>query len=265
MGHVLIFDSGVGGLSVAAEIRKALPDIQLTYVADDEYRPYGDKTERQLKERLPGLLWEMVETARPDIVVIACNTASTTALAEIRARLDIPVIGVVPAIKPACVLSRTKTIAVLGTPGTVKRRYVDGLIADFAKGCHVILQGSVNLVDLAERKLAGEIIDPALIRTEISPIFAGRRGADVDAVVLACTHFPLLDDELRAAVSQSVRWIDSGKAIAKRVASILSGLDRINPARKGPDIALLMGPGPDAARRKAFASFGFGRVVGLLV
>jgi len=264
MGHVLIFDSGVGGLSVVSEIRKALPDIQLTYVADDEFRPYGDKSEQQLRTRLPGLIWHMVETARPDIVVIACNTASTTALNEIRARVDIPVIGVVPAIKPAAALSRTKTIAVLGTPGTVKRRYVDGLIDDFAQGCHVILQGSVNLVDLAERKLSGKEIDLAEVRAEISPMFAGRSGADIDAVVLACTHFPLLADELKASVSQSVHWIDSGEAIANRVRSVLSGLRVKNQLRAGPDIALLVGPEPDALRRKAFADFGFTRVVGLL-
>jgi len=150
MGHALIFDSGVGGLSVSAEIRKALPGMQQTYAADDIFRPYGEKTEVQLKSRLPALLWTLTEAVNPDLVVIACNTASTTVLPEIRAALDVPVIGVVPAIKPAAAKSRTKTIAVLGTPGTVQRRYVDELIDDFAGDCRVILQGSVNLVDIAE-------------------------------------------------------------------------------------------------------------------
>lgn len=155
MGHALIFDSGVGGLSVVAEIRKRLPSLRLTYVADDMFRPYGEKTEAQLKARLPRLLWELSEATSPDLIVIACNTASTTALSEIRAELDIPVIGVVPAIKPAAQISKTKTIAVLGTPGTVQRQYVDGLIQDFASDCHVILKGSVNLVDMAEKKTLG--------------------------------------------------------------------------------------------------------------
>ena len=148
IGHALIFDSGVGGLSVVAEIRKRLPLLQMSYVADDMFRPYGEKSEAQLKARLPRLLWELSEMISPDIIVIACNTASTTALKDIREVIDIPVIGVVPAIKPAAQISKTKTIAVLGTPGTVRRKYVDSLINDFASECHVILKGSVNLVDI---------------------------------------------------------------------------------------------------------------------
>lgn len=264
MGHALIFDSGVGGLSVAAEIRKRLPDLQMTYAADDIFRPYGEKTEAQLKARLPGLLWELAEATQPDLVVIACNTASTTALSDIRAALDVPVIGVVPAIKPAAQISRTKTIAVLGTPGTVQRRYVDDLINDFASDCRVILQGSVNLVDIAEKKLAGKPVDMDWIKTELAPMFSGRGGADIDAVVLACTHFPLLRDELKASVTQSVQWIDSGSAIAKRVEDVLSGLSSLKSARAGDDVALLVGPQSSAARRRTFANFGFSRVVSLM-
>ena len=264
MGHALIFDSGVGGLSVVAEIRKRLPTLRMTYVADDVFRPYGEKTEAQLKARLPRLLWELSEAINPDLIVMACNTASTTALAEIRAAIDIPVIGVVPAIKPAALASKTKTIAVLGTPGTVKRQYVDGLIQDFASDCHVILKGSVNLVDIAEKKLSGQPVDLNWIKTEIAPMFAGRRGADIDAVVLACTHFPLLRDELKASVTQSVQWIDSGSAIAKRVEDVLKNISNLTTAPSAPDVALLVGPETSKARRQTFANFGFGRVVGLM-
>lgn len=263
MGHALLFDSGVGGLSVAAEIRSLMPQLQLSYAADDIFRPYGEKTAAQLKARLPGLLWKLTETVKPDVVVIACNTASTTALAEIRAALDVPVIGVVPAIKPAAAASRTKTIAVLGTPGTVERRYVDNLINDFASDCRVILQGSVNLVDIAEKKLAGQPVDLNWIKTELAPMFSGRHGADIDAVVLACTHFPLLREELKASVTQSVQWIDSGDAIARRVRSVLKGLE-LKPARKGPDLALLVGPETSPARITTFNDFGFERVVALM-
>lgn len=263
MGHALIFDSGVGGLSVVAEIRKRLPALQLSYVADDIFRPYGEKSEAQLKARLPGLLWELTETLNPDIVVMACNTASTTALSEIRAVLDVPVIGVVPAIKPAAAASRTKTIAVLGTPGTVQRRYVDDLINEFANDCRVLLQGSVNLVDIAEKKLAGQSVDINWIKTELAPMFSGRHGADIDAVVLACTHFPLLRDELKASVTQSVQWIDSGDAIARRVEHVIKTLD-IKPARLGPDVALLVGPDTTAARIRTFNDFGFKRVIALM-
>jgi len=263
MGHALIFDSGVGGLSVVAEIRKRLPALQISYAADDIFRPYGEKSEAQLKSRLPRLLWELTETIKPDIVVIACNTASTTALGEIRAVLNVPVIGVVPAIKPAAVASRTKTIAVLGTPGTVQRRYVDELIDDFASDCRVLLQGSVNLVDIAEKKLAGQPVDLDWIKTELSPMFSGKHGADIDAVVLACTHFPLLRDELKASVTQSVQWIDSGDAIARRVEDVLSGLTP-RPTRLGPDIALLVGPDTSPARIRTFQTFGFEQVVALM-
>jgi len=238
--------------------------MQLTYVADDIFRPYGEKTEAQLQARLPGLLWELTTAVDPDIVVIACNTASTTALTAIRHLLDIPVIGVVPAIKPAATVSRTKTIAVLGTPGTVQRQYVDGLINDFASDCRVILQGSVNLVDIAEKKLAGEPVDLSWVKTELTPLFSGRHGADIDAVVLACTHFPLLRDELKASVTQSVQWIDSGAAIARRVEDVMTTMKDKKPARVSPDVALLVGPETTQARKTTFAQFGFKRVVSLM-
>jgi len=263
MAHALIFDSGVGGLSVVAEIRKLLPDVQLTYAADDIFRPYGEKRAAQLRDRLPALLSILTHTVDPDIVVIACNTASTTALDAIREALACPVIGVVPAIKPAAEISQTRTIGVLGTPGTVKRRYVDSLISEFANDCHVILQGSVNLVDMAERKLAEGDVDLDWIKTEIAPLFSGRQGADIDAVVLACTHFPLLRDALKASVKQSVHWIDSGPAIARRVQSVLATVEDIRPVRPGPDLALLVGPDTNAARVKTFSDFGFKRVVAL--
>jgi len=279
MAHALIFDSGVGGLSVVAEIRRRLPGLRLTYAADDDFRPYGDKTEAQLRARLPALLSVLVETTRPDIVIIACNTASTTALADIRAALECPVIGVVPAIKPAAQATKTQTIAVLGTPGTIERRYVDDLISDFAKDCQVVLQGSVNLVEMAEAKLSGGTIDIDHVRQELGPLFTGRTGADIDVVVLACTHFPLLGDELKAAVRQSVKWIDSGAAIARRVEDILLDMQLL-PTSSGraileasseilpveapvADMALLVGPSPNAARRATFQSYGFSKVIGL--
>ena len=261
--RALLFDSGVGGLSVAAEIRSRLPDLAMDYAADDEFRPYGEKSAAQLIARLPALLATLTDMLRPDIVVIACNTASTTALDYIRNALTVPVVGVVPAIKPAALASRTGTIAVLGTPGTVAREYVDELITDFASDKHVLLQGSVNLVDMAEDKLAGRPIDPARIKSELAPLFSGRCGADIDAVVLACTHFPLLKAELKSAVTQSVQWIDSGEAIARRVETLLKGLKpQIHESRE--DTAFLIGPQTNKEREAAFAQFGFTRVVALL-
>lgn len=265
MAHALIFDSGVGGLSVSREIRTLLPGLRQSYVADDVFRPYGEKTEAELRARLPELLATLSIMLRPDVIVIACNTASTTALPAIRAAVSVPVIGVVPAIKPAAAASRTRSIAVLGTPGTVERRYVDDLIRDFADGCHVTLQGSVNLVDMAEAKLAGEAVDPALIKAELAPMFAGQNGANIDAVVLACTHFPLLRDDLKAVVTQSVQWIDSGAAIARRVRDVLRGNGvTIRMGYNHADTAFFIGPKPERARAQTFADFGFARCVGLM-
>lgn len=265
MAHALIFDSGVGGLSVSREIRALLPGLRQSYVADDIFRPYGEKTAAELSHRLPGLLATLALMLSPDVIVIACNTASTTALDDIRAAVDVPVIGVVPAVKPAAALSRTRSIAVLGTPGTVKREYVDGLINDFADGCHVTLQGSVNLVDMAEAKLAGHPVDLALIKAELAPMFAGKHGADIDAVVLACTHFPLLIDDLKAAVTQSVQWIDSGAAIARRVKTVLAAAKVDIPMGfNHADTAFLIGPRTNQARAQTFADFGFSKVIGLL-
>ena len=262
MARALIFDSGVGGLSVVAEIRDRLPDLQLTYVADDAFRPYGEKKETDLRERLSSLLPVLYDTVLPDLIVIACNTASTTALDDIRAVVPCPVIGVVPAIKPAAETSRTRTLGVLGTPGTVQRKYVDSLIHEFADDCHVVLQGSVNLVDLAERKLAGEILNPADIKRELAPMFEGHVGADIDMIVLACTHFPLLKDELRSVSPQSVTWIDSGAAIARRVETVLANLD-VKPSTRRDNVVLLVGKTCDPSRRQAFQSYGFDKVVTL--
>ncbi|WP_298914373.1 glutamate racemase [uncultured Algimonas sp.] len=261
--HVLVFDSGVGGLSVSAAIRARLPDVAQTYLADDAFRPYGDKTEAQLHARIPSLLGTLCARIEPDLVVVACNTASTTALPAIRAALDMPVVGVVPAIKPAAAGLCTGSaegaggIGVLGTPGTVRRAYVDALIDRYASHCAVRLRGSVALVEEAERKLRGQAADPAVIAAEIAPLF---RGSPISAVVLACTHFPLLRDELVAAAPYPVDWIDSGDAVARRVDSLLSGM---NAPRRVPSIdgtAWLTAPNTDAARAAAFADYGFPRL-----
>lgn len=261
--RVLVFDSGVGGLSVVAEIRKRLPGLSLDYVADDAFRPYGEKSAHALIERLPELLSVLDIMLQPDCIVIACNTASTTALSAIRDHVSTPVIGVVPAIKPAAELSRTGKIGVLGTPGTVKRDYVDGLIHQFAGECDVLLQGSVKLVEFAERKLAGEGISLDAIKQEIAPLFTDEKNINVDVVVLACTHFPLLREEFQAVSEENVQWIDSGEAIARRVDTVLSTLTPA-PSQKRPDTAFLIGPNAEANRVEAFQAFGFDKVVGLM-
>jgi glutamate racemase len=265
--RIVVFDSGVGGLSVVGEIRRLMPDLAIDYVADDEFRPYGDKSEAALKARLPQLLRTIEIMLRPDAIVVACNTASVTALSAIRAAVTTPVIGVVPAIKPAARLTKTGRIGVLGTPGTVRRQYVDGLIQKFAAHCDVTLQGSVNLVEWAEQKLAGQAISQKALQQEITPFFADVGQAPIDVIVLACTHFPLLAEELRQSAPSAVQWIDSGSAIAKRVSVVLQSDGAVSSDKQATerreDIAFLIGPNADAARKAAFVSYGFNPVIGL--
>lgn len=192
MTRALVFDSGVGGLTIAQAIRKAAPDWVVDYAADSGFFPYGLKTDEELKDRLPALCEALVREAKPDVLVIACNTASTLSLADIRARVSIPVVGTVPAIKPAAEMTKTGVIGVLATPGTVRRAYLDDLERDFAKGVIVVRRGTAGLVDAAERSVRGMEVEPDAITNAVRPMFEGLDGARIDVVVLACTHFPLV-------------------------------------------------------------------------
>ena len=218
---VLIFDSGVGGLSVLAPIRALLPGLPVVYAADNAGFPYGTKTEAEIAARVPALLGRLVERYRPRLVVIACNTASTIALAHVRAALDLPIVGTVPAIKPAAAASKTRVIGVLGTQATVRQPYVDRLSAEFAADCLVLRHGSARLVMLAEAKLAGEAVMAADVAAELAGLLDQPGGDRLDMVVLACTHFPLLAAELAAAAPRALGFVDGGTGIARRVAHLL--------------------------------------------
>jgi glutamate racemase len=215
---VLFFDSGVGGLSVLAPTRALLPRAPLVYVADSAGFPYGTRSEAEIAARVPALLGRLAERFDPRLIVIACNTASTIALAAVRAALDLPIVGTVPAIKPAAVLSATRVIGVLGTDATVRQPYVDDLAARFARDCTVLRHGSAELVELAEAKLRGEVVDPARYRAVLAGLFAQPGGDRLDTIVNACTHFPLVAGELAAAAPHPVRFVDGGEGIARRVA-----------------------------------------------
>jgi len=223
MATAIVFDSGVGGLSVFDCIATALPRLRLLYVADNAYFPYGTKEEAALVARVRDLLAELTERTQPDLIVIACNTASTIALPAVRDALSLPIVGTVPAIKPAAQASVTRVIGLLGTPGTVRRRYTQALIDDFAPDCTVLRHGSAELVELAEQKLRGEPVAPAAVERALAGLFDQPGAERIDTIVLACTHFPLLGAELAAAAPRPLRWIDSGTAIARRVAALLDG------------------------------------------
>ncbi|MDB5696283.1 MAG: glutamate racemase [Sphingomonas bacterium] len=217
---LLFFDSGVGGLSVVAPTCALLPSAPIVYVADSAGFPYGTRSEAEIAARVPALLGRLVERYRPRLVVIACNTASTIALPVVRAALDVPVVGTVPAIKPAAELSRTRAIGVLGTAATVRQPYVDDLAARFASDCLVLRHGSSALVELAEEKLAGMSPSRRLIAAELAGLFDQPGGNRIDVIVNACTHFPLLEDDLIAVAPDGVQFVDGGEGIARRVAHL---------------------------------------------
>ena len=252
---ILFFDSGVGGLSVLRPTRAILPDAPIVYAADNAGYPYGTKSEAELAARVPALLGRLVERFRPRLAVIACNTASTIALDHVRAALDIPVVGTVPAIKPAAELSKSRVIGVLGTEATVRQPYVDDLAQRFAADCRVIRHGSAELVDLAEAKLAGEAVSIQSIHDAIVPMIGQPDGEKIDVMVLACTHFPLLEEEIAIAFPSIVQ-VDGGPGIARRVAYLTQGQQW--PVRHG-GIAVFTAP-PAAALATALSRFGLDEV-----
>ncbi|MCB1503034.1 MAG: glutamate racemase [Bauldia sp.] len=221
MTRLLVFDSGVGGLSVASEIRRALAQAEMIYVADDAGFPYGEWEDAALTERVVALVTELIGRYRPDSVVIACNTASTLVLPPLRARFEVPFVGTVPAIKPAAERTRSGVVAVLGTYGTIRRDYTRALIEQFAKDCHVRLVGSGNLAPLAEQHMRGEPVEDAAILAEIAPAFVAIDGRRTDIVSLACTHFPFLLPQFERLAPWPVDWIDPAPAIARRVATVV--------------------------------------------
>ena len=255
---LLFFDSGVGGLSVVAPARALLPNALVVYAADSAGFPYGVRDEAEIAARVPALLGRLVERYRPRLVVIACNTASTIALPAVRAALDLPVVGTVPAIKPAAEASRSRVIGVLGTEATVRQPYVDDLAARFAADCTVVRHGSAALVELAEAKLRGEAVATEAVRDAVAPLAAA---PGLDTAVLACTHFPLLAEELAVALP-GVGLVDGGSGIARRIAFLTQGQNW--PAAAPPGVAVFTALGErERPLTPALAARGFTRIEAL--
>ena len=250
---VLVFDSGLGGLTVLREISALRRDLKLVYAADDVVFPYGRLADGELIARVSSVMDGLIGRYKPALVVIACNTASTLTLPVLRAKHAIPFVGTVPAIKPACALSKTKRISVLATPGTVKRDYTRDLIKEFAADCLVDLVGSEWLAPLAEAHLRGEEATDEAIAKEIAPAFRSD-GAKTDTVVLACTHYPLLLERLKKLAPWSVQWVDPAPAIARRVASLLTtpGMPLMEPVRAH----FTSGKAPNPALANTLKTFG---------
>jgi glutamate racemase len=221
---ILVFDSGLGGLTVLREVVAARPEAHYVYVADDAFFPYGHHSEQEIIARVVPLIGELIDRHAPDLAVIACNTASTLVMSHLRSAYEIPFVGTVPAIKPACARSMTKRVSVLGTKGTVQREYTRGLIRDFAQGCEVTLVGSPELASLAEHALSGSDVSDRDILAELAPCFIGTaqdKTSRTDTIVLACTHYPLLLDRFVRLAPWPVDWIDPAAAIARRASDLL--------------------------------------------
>jgi glutamate racemase len=218
---IAILDSGVGGLSIFQSVRKSLGHHSFIYGCDNKNFPYGPKTEQQVTECITSLAEAVANRYSPAMMIIACNTASTVALESLRKKISIPIVGVVPAIKPAALKTLSGTFGLLATPGTIQRPYTEQLIRENASQCRVIKVGSTSLVRWAEEKLRGKKVNLEKIREELAPFFPEGGNSPIDTIVLGCTHFPLLLEELSACVPKPIHWIDSSAAIAKRVSSLL--------------------------------------------
>lgn len=256
---ILAADSGLGGLTIVAEIRKALPQARLAYLCDNAFFPYGTRPDAELLAHFLGVMNRAIARVRPDLIVTACNTISTICLPELRAATSIPVVGVVPAIKPAAQQSRRKIIGLLATPATINRPYTDDLIQRHAADCAVLRIGSAQLVEMAEAKLLGHPVDRGKLHRILAPFFDRAPDSRPDIIVLACTHFPLLRTELHAAGPADVAWIESGAAVARRVLDVL-------PHPRGDGIGAdlaFTSAACDSAMRHALAQFGFADVESL--
>lgn len=255
---VLVFDSGAGGLSVVRAMLHRLTGCHFIYAADRDYFPYGTKADSELTPRIVTQIEALYQRHSPSIIVIACNTASTLALDTLRSSIPCPFVGVVPAIKPASRLTQSGVIGVLATPATVNRPYTRRLIEQFAPTHQVILHGSDTLVELAEQKVAGEAIESSIIQKELDTLFQMPHGQDIDTVVMACTHFPLLKQEFEQWSKQSapqksdITWVDSGEAIAIRVQHLLQeqGHAEIKTKKNSIEFSLL-----DADTEEKYRSF----------
>lgn len=247
---LLFFDTGIGGLSVFAKVRAALPNAPMVYAADYAGMPYGEKSEMEVATRVCALLGRLSERFRPRLVVIACNTASVIALAHVRSVLGVPIVGTVPAIKTAALSSQTGVIGLLGTKATIRQPYVDRLQAEHADGMTMLRHAAPDLVYAAEAKLRGETPDMRVCRDAMLGLINQAEGQKLDAMVLGCTHFPLLTEELAQAAhdlghDRKIAFVDGSDGIARRVAHLTQG--HVWPEAKQQGIFITTGNLDDAA------------------
>ncbi|VFP80198.1 glutamate racemase [Candidatus Erwinia haradaeae] len=260
---ILIFDSGVGGLSVYSELCKLLPKLNYLYVFDNVAFPYGEKSEEITTKRVVSIITAVIRLYSVSLVVIACNSASIVSLPELRSRFVCPIVGVVPAIKPAAQLTRNGVIGLLATRGTLQRSYTYNLIERFASTCNIVMLGSKELVEIVESKLRGHLVSIKAVRDILEPwLFMS---IPPDTVVLGCTHFSLIRDELKEVLPLGTKLIDSSLAIAKRIVFLLENQLNAEISRT-PNIALCLDLTPQARELiPTLQSYGFDMLKRLIV
>lgn len=220
-----MFDSGLGGLSVAREVRASLPAEQVIYYADSAYCPYGTRSPEEIADRCRRITAELVDRG-VKAIILACNTACAVALPELRARFSLPIIGLEPAVKPATRLTRTQRVAVLATPRTVVSERLANLVEVHAPDIDVRLVAAPGLVELVE---AGTLHGP-VARDVLQPFLDPLKAWGVDVVVLGCTHYPFLRDEIQGVLGPEVHIVDSGEAIARRTQVVLATHEALRSA-----------------------------------
>lgn len=253
---ILVFDSGIGGLTVLREARVLMPERHFIYVADDAGFPYGSWEEEALKAHIIALFGGLLVAHDPEICIIACNTAFTLVGGDLRAAFpQMRFVGTVPAIKPAAERTRSGLVSVLATPGTVKRAYTRDLIQSFASQCHVRLVGSENLARMAEAYIRGEAVADAAVVTEIEQCFVEKDGRKTDIVVLACTHYPFMANVFRRLAPWPVDWLDPAEAIARQARRLVPPPQGFEPI-SGVDPAIFTSGHPDFNTRRLMQGFG---------
>ena len=258
--QLAMIDSGIGGLGVAQEVRRLLPEADIVYVADNGGFPYGNLPDAVVVERCTRIVAALERLIAPSAVVVACNTATTVALAPLRASFPVPFVGCVPAIKWAAKVSKTKTFGLLATPATVRREYLRELIEQFAQGCTVLTHGSKRLAPLAEQRFRGFSVDADVLREEVEVLTKAPGGEALDTIVLGCTHYGFVLRELEAVAPARITWLDPAAAVARRVRAFLSALppDPPRAIQLPPNLAIFTAPLPDAdALKPKLAEFGF--------
>jgi len=238
--NLLVFDSGIGGLGVVRQIRQLQPAANILYLADNAFYPYGEKPDDVLIARILQIVRAGVQRTQPDAVVIACNTASTVALAHLREAIALPFIGCVPPIKPAAAASRTRHIGLLATAATIRRPYLADLVQRFAGDCTLHSHGTAILADLAEAKFRGQALNPADLEAAIAPLLTQPDAELIDSIALGCTHYTFLLPEL-LALRPHIKWFDPASAVARQTATVTnnpSANPHPNPVMAGLDPAI---------------------------